>query len=189
MKKLMLCVCTLLMISQWGFAQKKMNHAGFIDINAGIGLFPTFVKDAGRMKVPPLSLNMTYRLKENFSLGMFVAHSVTETDMVLLKSGEIAKWENSFSHIGLRMAAHVRQLDPWDVYGGLSLGYSVSHIDMMLGDLQKVKDEKGIKENAANMLITGFLGCRYAMTEKVGIFGELGFGVSLATVGLSVRLK
>ncbi|HMQ47621.1 MAG TPA: hypothetical protein PKA00_05830 [Saprospiraceae bacterium] len=189
MKKFTLCICTLLMIAQWGFAQKKMNHAGFIDINGGIGLFPTFVKDAGKMKVPPLTLNMSYRLKENFSVGVFVAHSVTETDMVLLKSGETAKWGNSFSVVGARMAAHVRQIDPWDVYGGLSVGYSVSHIDMMVGNIQKLKDEKGLKENSGNLLMTGFLGFRYAMAEKVGIFGEVGFGVSLATVGISVRLK
>ncbi|MCB9296040.1 MAG: hypothetical protein H6559_23395 [Lewinellaceae bacterium] len=58
---------------------------------------------------------------------------------------------------------------------------------MMEGSLEKAKEEKGVRERSGKVLYTGFFGGRYSLTENFGLFGELGFGISLASVGLSWR--
>jgi hypothetical protein len=75
-----------------------------------------------------------------------------------------------------------------NIYGGLNVGYTNSAIEMMQGEEKKIKAERGIGRTGSNFLYTAFLGGRYCLGEKVGLFGEVGFGVSIATVGVSVRL-
>lgn len=188
MKKLMLLSITLFALAQLLNAQSQRPKKNYLDLNAGMGMLPTFVKDAGKVKTPPLSLTADYQVVEHFSIGAYAGLSVTETDARALRDGSTAQWSNRFSIFGLRLAARSSQMGPWNVYGGLSAGYSISKIDMMQGDIEKVKSEKNIRAVSGKMLMTGFLGGRYSLTPKAGIFGELGYGVSLATVGLSIRI-
>ncbi|MCB0588426.1 MAG: hypothetical protein KDD06_24245 [Phaeodactylibacter sp.] len=188
MKNLLLLSLIFLFLSQLSYAQHRRVQKNYIDINAGIGLLPTFVKDAGKVKTPPLSLSADFKLARNFSLGAFAGHSVTETDLRVLRGGGAAKWRNSFSLVGLRMAARSRQMGPWNIYGGMSMAYAYSHIDMMEGQIEKVKEEKGIKESSGRLAFSGFIGGRHSFTPHLGMFGELGFGISLVSFGLSLRI-
>jgi hypothetical protein len=99
-----------------------------------------------------------------------------------------AQWANRFSVAGLRLAARSSQLGPWSIYGGLAAGDAFSNIDIDQTTLEKVKREANVKEKSGNVLITGFVGARHSFTPKVGIFAELGYTISLVTVGLSTRL-
>ena len=188
MKKILLLSIAVFVCMQWVNAQNLRPKKNYLDINAGLGILPTFIKDAGKAKVLPLSLSADYQVVEHFSVGAFAGYSVTETDVRALSDGSTAQWENRFSIFGLRLAARSSQLGPWSIYGGLSAGYSVSKIDLKQGELEKVKAEKNIRDVSGKTVITGFLGGRYSFTPRVGIFGELGYGVSLASVGLSVRI-
>lgn len=187
MKKWMLLSIFALFITQLANAQRRAPKK-HIDINAGVGLLPTFVKDAGKVKSPPLALSADFKLAEHFSLGAFAGFSVTETGLRPMRGGGVAKWRNSFTLFGLRLAAQSSQIGPWNIYGGMSMAYSHSNVDMMEGQLEKVKEEQGIKESSGKMLLAGFIGGRHSFTPRLGLFGELGFGISLATVGLSFRL-
>ena len=188
MKNLMLIPLLALILAQVADAQNRRAPQKYVDINAGIGILPTFVKDAGKVNAPPMSLTADFKLAEHFSLGAFAGYSVTETGLRLLRDGGTAKWRNRFSVVGVRLAAQSRPLGPWNIYGGMSVAYSHSNIDMMEGQIQKVKEEKGIKESSGKILMGGFIGGRHSLTPRLGLFGELGFGISLATAGLSVRL-
>jgi len=191
MKKIMLLSVCFLMALQFATAQSKnfKPKQNYVDINAGMGILPTFLKDAGKSKMLPLSLSADYKLAKNFSLGIYVGHSVTETGLKVLRDGTQAQWKNSYYVTGLRMAAHSRYMDGWNIYGGMTMGYSHSNVEMMKGSPTKVRDNMGIEPSSGKMLLSGFLGTRYAFTPKVGIFGEIGMGgVSLATAGLSIRL-
>lgn len=186
MKKLLLPLTLVLLFAQFGHAQGQKKT--YLDLNAGMGMLPTFVKDAGRVKTPALSFSADYQLKEHFSLGGFVGYSVTETDVRTLRDGSNAQWTNHFSVFGLRLAGRSTQMGPWNIYGGLSAGYSFSNIEITKGELEKVKRETNMREVSGKMLITGFVGTRYAFTPKIGIFTELGYSCSLVNMGLSVRL-
>ena len=184
----MLLSILVLFLSQMANAQHRRAPKQYVDINAAIGLLPTFIKDVGMVKSPPLSVAADFRLAEYFSLGAFAGYSVTETGQRTMVDGGTAKWRNSFSLFGLRLAAQSRPLGPWNIYGGMSMAYTHSNIEMMEGQLEKVKEEKGIKENSGKMIFAGFIGGRHSLTPRLGMFGELGFGISLVTFGLSVRI-
>ncbi|MCG8330412.1 MAG: hypothetical protein MI974_22125 [Chitinophagales bacterium] len=192
MKKFMLlsvCVCLAFQfVNAQSYKQKPRPKDKYVNINAGIGIVPTFFKDAGKAELLPLSLSTDFKLAKNFSLGVYIGHSVTKTDLKLMRDGTSAQWRNSYTATGVRMAGQSNDLNGWNLYGGMSVGYSHSNIEMIEGDLIKVKDHMGIKDNSGKMLMTGFLGARYSFTPKVGMFGELGMGAALATAGLSIRL-
>ena len=186
MKKLILSLLAIGLALQFAQAQRFEPH---VDLNLGIGVLPTFVKDHGKAKVLPLALTADYKFNEHFSLGLAAAYSVTESGVHQFRDGTSAQWRNSFAAVTLRAAAQSSLLnDCWNVYGGLNVGYANSKIDMIYGAEKKVKKERGIGRPGSNFLYTAFLGTRYCLGERAGLFGEIGFGVSLATVGISVRL-
>jgi hypothetical protein len=186
MKKLFLSLTVLCLAIQFVQAQRFEPH---VDLNLGIGVLPTFVKDHGKAKMLPMTLTADYKFTENFSLGLAGSYSITESGLYQFRDGTTAQWRNKFSTITLRAAAHSRLInDCLNIYGGLNVGYTNSAIEMMQGEEKKIKAERGIGRTGSNFLYTAFLGTRYCLGEKVGLFGEVGFGVSIATVGVSVRL-
>ena len=140
--------------------------AKYVNINAGIGILPTFLKDAGKSKVMPLSLSADYKVAKHFSLGAFVGHSVTETDLKTMQDGTQARWRNNYVVSGVRMAGLSSDLNGWNIYGGMSVGYSHSKIEMLEGQIEKVKDNMGIRPSSGKMLMTGFIGARYCIYSK-----------------------
>jgi hypothetical protein len=186
MKKLILSLTVFCMALQFAVAQRFEPH---VDLNLGIGVLPTFVKDHGKAKVLPLSLTADYKFTRNFSLGIGASYSLTESGLQQFRDGTSAQWRNSFSAVTLRAAAHSSLLNGcFNIYGGLNAGYTNSNIEMIQGEEKKVTAERGIGRTGSNFLYTAFLGGRYCIGKKAGLFGEIGFGVSIATVGLSVRL-
>lgn len=186
MKKLFLSLTVVCFVLQLAHAQRFKPH---VDLNLGIGVLPTFVKDHGKSKMLPLSLTADYKFTKNFSLGLAAAYSVTESGTYQFRDGSTAQWRNNFSTLTLRAAAHSSLINGcWNIYGGMNVGYANSKIHMIDGSEEKVKAQRGIGRTGSNFLYTAFLGSRYCLGEKVGLFGEFGFGVSLATVGVSVRL-
>lgn len=168
--------------SQTVYAQGK------VDINLGIGAFPTFAKDKGKVMLLPLTLNAAYKLTSKFSLGTYVGHSVTKTNREILNDGVLSQWKNHFTTVGIRAAAHTDKLYNWDIYGGMSLSYNYSRIEMVDGSMDKMTKHMGIKPKSGKVAASGFLGTRYAVTENMGLYGELGFGISILTFGFSLRL-
>lgn len=163
------------------YAQSK------VDVNFGIGAFPTFAKDKGKVMLLPLTLNASYKLTSKFSLGLYMGHSVTETNREFLNDGVFTQWKNHFSTVGIRAAAHTDKLYNWDIYGGMSLSYNYSKIEMMEGNMDEMAKHMGIKPKSGKIAASGFLGTRYAFTEMIGLYGELGFGISILTFGCSLR--
>ena len=179
MKKLMLFSLTFLFC----LAFQTMNAQGRFDVNFGVGLLPTFAKDNGKTKLLPLTLNAHYKITPNFSLGAFAGHSVTETNREFIQDGELTQWKNRFTAVGIRAAAHTDKLYKWDIYGGMVLSYNYSNIEVIEGNMDILADHMGIKEKSGKFSASAFLGARYELTEHVGLFGELGFGISILTLG------
>lgn len=191
MKKLLLLSISMIFVFQVLHAQQNKSPRPsdkYVNINAGIGIFPTYLKDAGKSQIFPLSLSADYKLAKNFSLGTFVGYSVTDTDLKTMRDGTLSKWRNYYFNTGLRFAAQSRDINGWNVYGGMMIGYSHTRIDMLQGELEKAGNDMGIKEHSGKMLLTGFIGARYSFSQKMGMFGEIGMGESLFKVGISYRL-
>ena len=176
---LIICFC---------FAFQTMNAQGRYDINFGVGALPTFAKDKGTTKLLPLVMNVHYKINPKFSLGVFAGHSVTETNREFINDGQLTQWKNRFSTFGIRAAAHTDKLYKWDIYGGMTLSYNFSNIEVIEGNMDILADHMGIKPRSGKFSASAFLGSRYEITKHLGIFGELGFGISILTMGVSCRL-
>jgi hypothetical protein len=191
MKKLLLLSISMMFIFQVSYAQQKKSprpNDKYINVNAGIGLFPTYLKDAGKSQIFPLSLSADYKLAKNFSIGTFVGYSVTDTDLKTMRDGSISQWRNYYFNTGVRLAAQSRDINGWNIYGGMILGYSHTQVEMLQGELEKAGNDMGIKERSGKMLFTGFMGARYSFSQKMGMFAEIGMGESLIKAGISYRL-
>jgi hypothetical protein len=161
---------------------------GDIELAAGMGLFPTFAKDGATLLVPPVSARLSIRLASNFSLGAYAAYSSSEAHR-LLPGEAVRNISNEFYILGLRAAAHTNQMDNWDIYGGAMLGYNIPRIS---DDIVKEKsdvDGPTYSRPAENKLTySAFVGASYYPVKNIGLFAEVGYGISIFNMGLTVKL-
>jgi hypothetical protein len=157
------------------------------EIRAGMGLLPTFLKDQVSTQLLPVSLELRYRLAQRFSLGLVGGHSISTARFTHF-SGDEQTFRNAFTMVALRGAVHSSPWEKWEVYGGMYLGYShanvtcdeVTHKDEGHSDLPRPQVRNGL-------LFSAFVGASVRAYDHVHLFGELGYGLSLTTVGFSYR--
>ncbi|MEN0004018.1 MAG: outer membrane beta-barrel protein [Bacteroidota bacterium] len=187
MKNLLLVVCSLVLTCCFQSLQAQVAKPGAIDISVGVGLLPTFNKDDGDVKLLPLTIGADYQFSQHFSLGLLYGHSITEAEEVFLDADPV-KWSNSFSTVGLRVIVNGGKWEKWDVYGGFSLNYNSSVITILEGNNPSVIETVGL-ESETTFSYTGFIGANYAIDKKWAVFGELGYSVSIASVGVKYQIK
>ena len=156
------------------------------EVRAGMGMLPTFLKDHVSTQQLPLSVELRYRPVRQISLGFLAGRSVS-TGQVQHFSGGEQVFRNTYSQFALRAAVHSSPWETWELYGGLYLGYAHSQVDYQ-SDLSK-SEMNDLPRPAARqgVLISGFLGTSVRLLDEFRAFGEVGYGLSLATVGLSYR--
>ena len=163
-------------------------EGGEWEINAGIGLMSTFISRNTKSKVPPLSMVLNYRVKKHFSVGAYFGFSSTlydpqepPKDVV----GELPYLRNDFFLAGLRVQGHYNS-GRADFYGGAMLGYNFSKIDSNIENPAHRPENIEIEEKSL-VTYSGFIGLKYFVTPKVGLYGEIGYGASLINLGASYR--
>jgi hypothetical protein len=164
-----------------------------LDVNFGLGAVPTFVMDKGTVLVPPVSVGATWLIGDHFGLDAVVGHSVTETAPKKLNSEIEASWTNSFVFLGIRPGIHFTKRDNIDIYGGFSMGVHISNVSgESNGDrafLKEMEGHLGIDTRKVAPAFSGFTGVRIAVNPKWTLNGEVGFGVSLLTIGAGYRIS
>ena len=166
---------------------KARQKAGYFDANIGIGLLPTYAKDAGRPVGAPLSASLNYRLQPNFSLGAFAGFSTTQGTRLFAGSESSAPWQNRTTVAGLRFAAHSNPVGNWEFYGGMAAGLHRSRFDILEPEAREKAHRHGFDSRQSRFYATGFLGTRYCLRKNLALFSEIGMGDSLLKVGLSLR--
>jgi hypothetical protein len=106
MKTLILSVVCFFIAAQSLTAQSKCSRhvKSYVNINAGVGVLPTFLMDGGTAKVLPLALSADYKLRNNFSLGLFAGYSSSISKPKEMLDGSFAQWENNFMIGGVSTA-------------------------------------------------------------------------------------
>lgn len=169
----------------------KFNPAfkkGRIDAQIGIGLTPTFIGSKGEATVPPLSASIDYIIGKKISLGVYGAHSVTESIEDIFLDGIRGQWRSRYTEAGVRIGVHFMEQEQWDFYGGLNLGVRHNKVEDMLEGMKQLNINKGIKPTNTSFAYGGFIGARYAFKERLSAFGEAGTGASLIKVGIGFCL-
>ncbi|MFT5166640.1 MAG: hypothetical protein ACI8P3_001872 [Saprospiraceae bacterium] len=195
MKNIIISTLTLvfLAITTITYAQDKPDigyKKGDIEVALGVGLMNTFIDKNTKAPIPPLSLTIGYRIQEAISIGTYLGYSKTNyvappqdgTDIPT----EIPEMTNNYFQIGIRGGGHYTQ-DRLDFYGGAMIGYnfSINKSDNL--------SEGGVLENAIVddysdiVIFSGHIGLKYLLSEHFGIYGEVGYGVSIFNVGVTTR--
>jgi hypothetical protein len=159
----------------------KKNHQ-YWQVRTGIGILPTFFKDQATTIHPPLSIELNYRPTPRFSLGLLAGSSLSSVNLEH-HSGSSLKLRNKFQMIALRGAVHSQRWEHWKPYGGISLAYQHNKVE-------KMEAEKGTTNpihytpRKSGFFYSAFVGTCYQPTTHLEIFGELGYGLSLLTLGV-----
>lgn len=189
--KLFLALMIFLFGSQLLMAQKFTPityKKGDLSFNAGVGFLPTASSANVNAKIPPLSLSANYRVSKNASVGAFAAFASTSFRSDLPKHAVIPRSSDSQQFmVGARGSVHY-DLNKTTFYGGLMLGYNQ---ERMVTDIpESMEDEIPVFPvvTKGKAIYTAFIGTQHMLTKSLGLYGEVGYGISIFNLGLSFKL-
>ncbi len=179
-----LLTASLFIAATAAFAQ---NAAPFKwEAGAGIGALPTFAKDRPSSIVPPLSAYVSYRISGMLSIEGIGGYSASQVVRISSITEDPVQYDNRYQFAGMRLSVHTdpHRFEAWDIYGGMQGMMAMSRIT------QTPLAKSGIPTVTKNTKFygTAYVGARYALNHNWGIWGELGLGAALGTVGMSFRL-
>lgn len=121
-----------------------------------------------KIKTPAIGVNAEYFLDETFSIGAHLGYSTLTREGILALPDEDV---NGITFGGL-LNYYWTDSDTFNFYTGASLGYD--------GHSGPVIDSGFYYEVHA--------GGRYQLSQNLGVYGELGYGLSLLKLGVSFAL-
>lgn len=188
MRIVSVCILICLFVfPQDSFGQRKKRNPR-VDLGLSIGLFPTYFKDKSEVTVLPIQAHLSYRLHPNLSVGVLAGYSESRTNWDESKDEDPDQWENKFALFGLRATAHAMPNEELDIYGGLIIGYTQTRVEILQGNEEQIFRQEGLRPYKENIISTGFIGIRYQMGKRLGLFTELGLDISLLKAGISARI-
>lgn len=185
---LLIFVCAFLQLN----AQDYRIKPGEVQLSTSVGLISTYAADATSTVVPPVSLSAEVFLSPNLSLGLTGSYSQYEGEFVNINAGIAEYYQTTTLVVALRSAVHSNDLNGWRVYGGLSVGANLPEIEKEVELLagEQIRDDElpsFSRPQESSLLFSGFVGTRKTLNAHLSIYGELGFGISLANIGASYK--
>lgn len=174
-------------------AQKTPIQRGNMFIEAGVGVLPTYFKDQQQVKTLPVTLRATYQINDNISLGAYAAYSNSVSNNITYLDGSKAVYTNNTFMTGLRAVANTTQFNNFNIYGGFQLGYAHSNVDAAIDYTEAPKSGAGapatfFKPGGSKVNYSGFVGAYYFLNDNTGLYGEVGYGISILNFGLTYRI-
>lgn len=176
-------------------AQSSKSTPSRITISTGIGLLPTYTKASENNGMLPVSFMLGYDLTKNFSLGAFFGFSSTTSSSKDFIDNGGSFVTNKTKVFGLRTEVKKPFSEKVAGYGGVMLG--VHHADVKEYQNQTkalvVRPEGGptpFNPNAkkGRLAYAAYMGATYKVAKRVSLYGELGYGISIANIGVTVRI-
>lgn len=156
--------------------------------NLGIGLGDNlYTSSYYTNKFPPMSVSMEYGVADNLIKGINGSIGVGGYFGYASATWKNRLFAGSFHEtaiiIGARGTFHYQFVNRLDTYAGLMLGYHIASA--------KAKGDWGDYEPdspASSAVVASlFIGARYYLTERFGVFAELGYGIAYFTLGIAYR--
>ena len=187
---LLSAVSTLLFaLPQTASAQRQPTYT--YEARAGVGVLPTFSQDRVNTELLPVLFEFRAKLNPRYSLGLLVGHSISEAERTDPGSQLPRTYRNAFTVVGLRNAVHFSPQPRWDAYGGMTIGYSINQVTGQSAPPSGVSPRDQLTPRGAQpnntLFFSAFVGGTYQVGKHLGVFGELGFGISVLSTGLSYR--
>jgi hypothetical protein len=169
MKKLIFFCTIVLFASSAVLAQSYTKDSKML--NLGIGLGGSYT--TGKVGIPPISASFEKGITDKISVGGVLGYAASKYELYGFKA------EYSYILIGARGSYHFYNTDKIDAYGGAILGYNI---------VSSKITGFGSAASASGLAYSGFVGGRYLLTEKLSAFAEVGYGISLLTIGVTLKL-
>ncbi|HMQ50030.1 MAG TPA: outer membrane beta-barrel protein [Saprospiraceae bacterium] len=181
MKKFIFTLTICLSLAAATTLNAQLHVQGDINVNAGIGLL-SFYNFAGTLDLPPIGGSVEYGVTDEISVGAYLAFSRSTWSYAYL--GGEARWAYTYLIVGPRASYHFNlpELEELDLYAGAFLGATISSSTWKGTGSQPDVDTYG------GLTYALFGGARYFFSENLGAFGEVGYGLSLLTVGICLHL-
>jgi hypothetical protein len=149
-------------------------------ISPGIGLGSVLgsIFENSKTTIPPISATLDISVNDRISLGGYAG--ISKISFVAVDDyGYTVSGTASYYIIGARGAYHFKFIDHCDTYLGLMVGYNA-------GNATVASDN--INVTAQSAMYSTFLGCRYYFSRNTAAFLELGYGIAIMNLGISMRL-
>lgn len=198
MKKILLAIFVTASMAIQAQAFKQ----GQVNINLGLGVGNTFIYVGATSVLPLINLSGEYGITDDIGAGLYLGYtgaSYTYSGSYFKAGGYYTyqdKYRWNFFIVGVRSAYHFNNLlklsdtkvgDKLDLYAGLMLGYNIASYSYTSNDpghpynTYSTSSYGGVAWNV-------FAGARFMFSERVGVFGELGYGVSVFNGGLTFKI-
>ena len=166
---------------------------GNLNFSVGVGYDPTTAMDNAELNSIPMTFKVGYRLSPMFSLNAFGGYSSTTSQPAIVNDGLFFRTQMEQTFMGLRGELKKEMGDRFEVYGGATLGYVRQKRTEINGTgavlIQNPEGPTKHNPNAPNgkMLYSGFVGSNFFLLKNVGLFAEIGYGVTLFNGGITAR--
>ncbi len=187
MKRLFFVIAGLFILTSTSFAQDVFKKGDMV-VNVGIGLGNT-VRSESYLKttVPPISASFEYCVKDNLfddksslGIGGYVGYFSQKYKDSYTGGYWGSNLDLKYSDfiIGARGVLHYQFVEKLDTYAGVALGYDIVSASGSYGDFSA----------SSSALTAGvFAGARYYFTNSFAVNAELGYDISILTLGVSFK--
>ena len=177
MKKAKLFMSMLVVASLFSVATKAQSVKGNNYLNAGIGIGTYGFSGTGGV---PVTASYEHGFSDKISAGAFVG---------IIQRKYTDDFKYKYTVIGIRGSYHFNELlnvanEKLDVYGGVSLsrrGYTLKY------DWNDGEHTYTEKAKASDVVFGIHAGGRYQFSSNVGVFAELGYGISPLQLGVTFK--
>ena len=164
-------------------AQSPTFEKGDKVINLGIG-FGGYGTWGYHVAVPPVSISGEVGILDNIldkgsiGVGGYLGYASYK------ETGYYANeyWTFNRLFIGARGVFHYPFIDKFDTYAGLTIGFN-SYSWKWHG-----AGSQGAYPGSSGLGSSVFVGGRYYLSDKFGLMGELGYGISYINIGIALKL-
>ena len=190
MKKLILTFA--IVVLGWQFTNAQALEQGNSLINVGMG-FGSYMGSGNGYQTtfPPLYGSYEYMINDNISVGAFASYTASEYKYTFpnMEGGtgsvDDYKWKFSYLNAGALGNYHFVNNDQIDVYGGLKLGYTNVSSKFNSSNDESNNIFKTLNLASSGVLFGAQVGARYFFSEHIAVNVELGYGVAVASGGLT----
>jgi hypothetical protein len=177
MKKLLLVLLVAVFSLTQLIAQESTFKKGDNVVNLGIGFGSTYYSSLYTSRAPALSVSFETNIKD----GILDKGSIGVGGYLGYSSASYSDhWKTSSVVIGARGSFHYPLVNKLDTYTGLLLGYNIYSFTYESG-------YRGSAGTSSGFILAWFAGARYYFTDKFAVMGEIGYGISYLTLGVSFK--
>ena len=202
MKTIFLCSLALLVSISAASAKGKKGGSkggyskGQSSLHIGIG-YPSLINpspdslkyygDVKKSGLPPILASFGYGLIDNVEVGGLLALSTCKYTVTDKSDSKDNGLSYTLIVVGARAAYHISLLKMLDTYVNVMGGYKLA-LSSAFGENKFLVGPGGLfVPEKGGLVYSAHLGAAYSFTKNIGAFVELGYGVSIANLGVNIK--